>query len=282
MVHERGLLQFAMDELSSALSNAVGASSPIQHRLLKGEFRERRVIAGLRSFIPRRYYISSGVIANANGDFSLQQDIILSDSMTVPPVLAAGELGVHLIETVRAVIEVKSKATAQTMREAVKNIASVKRLMPNEPRSFMDMSGGGIAVGETFDKPFGGVIFLDSEAPDITIGNAFRDEVSTLAPNDRPNAVVVVNEFAILWGNLTQGSQALIEPQPMSATEFRLHRFGANALLAFYVVLTKVLADYQAPLLDLISYVNNSEGFGNHEALIYKSFKDNPTLSERR
>lgn len=269
-----------MDELSSALSNAVGASSPIQHRLLKGEFRERRVIAGLRSFIPRRYEMSSGVIANANGNFSLQQDIILSDSMTVPPVLAAGELGVHLIETVRGVIEVKSKATAKTMREAVNNIASVKRLMPNEPRGFTDMSGGGTVIGETFDKPFGGAIFLDSDAPDATIGNAFRDEVSTLAPNDRPNAVVVLNKFALLWGNLQQESQAIIESQPRSATELRLHRLGTNALLAFYVVLSKVLVDYQAPLLDLISYVNNSGGFGDHEALVYRSFKDDPTLSQ--
>jgi hypothetical protein len=115
-----------MGELSSALSYAVGASSLIQHRLLKGEFRERRVIAGLRSFIPRRYEISSGVVVNASGDHSRQQDVILSDSMTVPPLLAAGDLGVHLVETVRAVIEVKSMATAQTTRDAVMNVASVK------------------------------------------------------------------------------------------------------------------------------------------------------------
>lgn len=136
VTEEQGLLQHAMGELSSALANAVGATSLIQHRLLKGEFRERRVIAGLRPFIPRRYEMSSGVIVNAGGHFSRQQDIILSDSLLAPPFLAAGELGVHPIEAVAAVIEVKSVATAQAMREAVENIASVKRLASDEPRGF--------------------------------------------------------------------------------------------------------------------------------------------------
>ena len=97
MEDDRGLLQAAMGELSLALGHAVGASSLIQHRLLKGEFRERRVITGLRPFIPRRYEINSGVVVNSNGALSQRQDIIISDSTIAPPFLAAGELGVYPI-----------------------------------------------------------------------------------------------------------------------------------------------------------------------------------------
>ncbi len=141
MAEEPGLLQAAVNELSSALPNAVAASSLIDHRLLKGEFRERRVIAGLRPFIPRRYEMLSGVVANADREYSRQQDIIISDSMIMPPVLAAGELGVHLIETVSAVIEVKSVATAQAVRDAVETIASVKRLASDGPRGITVIRG---------------------------------------------------------------------------------------------------------------------------------------------
>jgi hypothetical protein len=95
--------------------------------------------------------------------------------------------------------------------------------------------------------------------------DAYLNAVSTLAPNDRPNALVVVNEFALMWGSFTRQSELAIEPQSIRATELRLHRLGANALLAFYVVLTKVLADAQPPILDLISYLNNSGGLGDHE-----------------
>jgi hypothetical protein len=271
VTEEQGLLQHAVGELSSALANAVGASSLIQHRLLKGEFRERRVIAGLRPFIPLRYEMSSGVIVNADGNFSRQQDIILSDSMLTPPFLAAGELGVHPIEAVAAVIEVKSVATAQAMREAVENIASVKRLAPDEPRGFTEIRGASIGMGETGDKPFGGALFLGSGASDEAMLDAYLDATGTLAPNDRPNAVVVVGEFTLVWGSFAEGSdQPSIEPQPSRGTHVLLQRLGVNALLAFYMSMMKVLAAYQPPELDLIAYVNNSGGLGDHEIVVQK------------
>jgi hypothetical protein len=267
MAEEHGLLQDAMGELSSALANAVGASSLIQHRLLKGEFRERRVIAGLRPFIPRRYEMSSGVIVNVPGDFSRQQDIILSDSMLVPPFLAAGELGVHPIETVAAVIEVKSVA----VREAVENIASVKQLAPDEPRGFTEIRGAGIGMGETAGKPFGGALFLGSDASDKAILDAYLDATTPLAPNDRPNAMVVVGEFALSWGSFSEGSDELIiEPQPSQGTCVLLQRLGGNALLVFYLSMMRVLTAYHSPELDLFAYVDNSGGLGGHDTIVQK------------
>jgi hypothetical protein len=271
VTQEQGLLQSAIGELSAALANAVGASRLIQHRLLKGEFRERRVIAGLRPFIPRRYEMSSGVVTNANGELSCQQDIILSDSMLSAPFLAAGELGVHPIEAVSAVIEVKSIATTQEMRKAVENIASVKRLAPDEPRGFTVTRGASMGMGETVDKPFGGVLFLGSDASDEALLDAYLDATAALAPNDRPNAVVVVGEFALTWGSFAEGSdQPTIEPRPSQGTHIQLWRLGANALLLFYMSMMKVLAGYQPPALDLIAYVNNSGGLGHHEIIVQK------------
>src|SRR5260370_30837111 len=225
MAEEPGLLQAAVNELSSALPNAVAASSLIQHRLLKGELRERRVIAGLRPFIPRRYEMNSGVVVNAEGNFSCQQDIILSDSMVAPPFLAAGELGVHPIETVSAVIEVKSVATAQAMRDAVANIASVKQLASDEPRDFTEIRDAYIGMGQNVDKPFGGVLFLGSDASDEAILDAYVKAIATLAPNDRPNAVVVVDEFALTWGSYVEESeQPIIQPEPLRGTHVLLQR----------------------------------------------------------
>jgi hypothetical protein len=263
-----GLLQLAMGELTSALGSAVGASSLIQHRLLKGEFRERRVIAGLRPFIPRRYEMYSGIVVNADGKFSRQQDIILSDSMTTPPFLAAGDLGVHLVETVSATIEVKSIATAQSMREAVANIASVKQLASDEPRDFINIRGGHIGMGRNVDKPFGGVLFLGSENSDESILNAYIEAASALAPNDRPNAVVVVDKFVLTWGTYIGESQDLtIHPEPLRGTHVLYQRLGTNALLVFYMVLMKILESYQPPKLDLLSYVTKSGGYGQYQLL---------------
>lgn len=271
VTQEPGLLQNAMYELSSALANAVGASSLIQHKLLKGEFRERRVISGLRPFIPRRYEMLSGVVANADGLFSRQQDIIISDSMVAPPFLAAGELGVHPIETVCAVIEVKSVASAQAMRDAVANIASVKQLASDEPRGFTMIRGASIGMGETVIKPFGGTLFLGTDASDDTLLDAYIEVTSTLPPNDRPNAVVVVDKFTIMWASFAEGSpEPQIHPHPLGATHVVLQLLGPSALLAFYMTLMKVLAEYQPPELDLSSYVNNGGGLGRHQVVVQK------------
>lgn len=265
------MLQHAMGELSSALANAVGASSIIQHRLLKGEFRERKVIAGLRPFIPRRYEMLSGVVANADGEFSRQQDIVISDSMVSPPFMAAGELGVHPIETVSAVIEVKSIATTQSIQDGVTNISSVKKLIPDKPRAFAVIRGGGIEMGQTIDKPFGGALFLSNESSEEALLDAYLEATATLAANDRPNAVVVVGKFALTWASFTEESQgSVIQPLPSQGTHIFLHQAGPSALLIFYMNLMKVLAAYQPPQLDLASYVNNSGGVGKYEIIVQK------------
>jgi hypothetical protein len=175
-----GLVQLALGELSSALTRAVGASNPISHNLLKGEFRERRVISGLRPFIPRRYEMRSGIVVNTEGIFSRQQDIILSDSMGSPPFLAAGELGVHPIEIVNAVIEVKSVATKQAIRDAVANVVSVKRLLSDEPREHISVRAGRMRFGPDHDKPFGGILFLEGNISNDAIVETYMDAT---APN---------------------------------------------------------------------------------------------------
>lgn len=268
MEDDRGLLQAAMGELSLALGHAVGASSLIQHRLLKGEFRERRVIAGLRPFIPLRYEINSGVVVNSNGAFSGQQDIIISDSTIAPPFLAAGELGVYPIETVTGVIEVKSVATAQAVREAVANVASVKQLAPDEPRGYTEIRGAHIGTGQNVDKPFGGILFLDSTVSDEAILDTYIYATAQLAPNDRPNALVLVNSAVLTWGSYLDGEvQPIIQPEPLRGTHILLQRLGTNALLVFYIVLTRILDSYHPPELDLFSYIAKSGGYGAYELL---------------
>jgi hypothetical protein len=278
VTEERGLLHYAMEELSSALGAAVGATSLIQHRLLKGEFRERRVIAGLRPFIPRRYEMNSGVVLNDSGDFSLQQDIILSDSMMAPPFLAAGELGVFPIEAVSAVIEVKSVATTEEVRKAVANIASVKALMPNTPRGLPRMPGAVTTLRSTSVKPFGGALFLGRDISEEAICDTYLEASAALAPNDRPNAVVVVNEMTLMWGSPADNpSDSNIHLDPSQGTHLLIHHGKEDALLAFYVNLITFLAEYPAPRLDMTSYLNKGGGLDDDEITL-KELPVNPTV----
>lgn len=280
VTEERGLLHHAMEELSSALGAAVGASSLIQHRLLKGEFRERRVIAGLRPFIPRRYEMNSGVVINDSGASSDQQDVILSDSIVAPPFLAAGELGVFPVEAVSAVVEVKSNATTKRVKDAVANIVSVKGLMPNTPRGLPRPPGRGLVTvaGSTNLKPFGGVLFLDSGISEKTLCSAYLEACAALAPNDRPNALVVVNKMTLLWGGLVGNpSEPTVCLDPSEGTHLLVHRGAEDALLSFYVNLMAMLRVYPAPDLNLISYYDKGGGLQSDE-LVVKELPVNPPV----
>jgi hypothetical protein len=258
-----------MGELSAALRNAVGASSPIQHNLLKGELRERRVITGLRSFIPKRYTLSSGIIVNSSGDFSKQQDLVISDITVMPPFFAAQELAVHPIESISGTIEIKSLAKSGLIREAVNNVASVKTLAPDEPRDYVEIRGGHIGAGQNVDKPFGGIMFLDSEMSDDAILDEYLDATTTLAPNNRPNALVVVDRLTLSWGSYpAETSQLVTEPEPLRGTHVVRQILNANSLLVFYVILMRILASYKPPEMDIMNYVVNSGGYGEYELMV--------------
>jgi hypothetical protein len=265
-----GLLQESLGELSAGLERAVGASRPIEHRLLKGEFRERRVIAGLRPFIPARFSMTSGVVVNSRQEFSRQQDIVLSDTMRAAPFLAAGDLGVHPVELVDGVIEVKSTASRQTVADAVENIASVKRLAPYEMRDFTRFSGSGIGMGQTNEKPFGGALFLGASANLETLFDAYLSACQDLDPVDRPHVLTIVGHAAIQWVNVdtTAGTLRSVEPLPTNANAAALMPVGQNALLSFYMTLMEVLTGYSRPPFDLIGYVNAAGGLGRHEMTI--------------
>lgn len=124
-----------MERLSRALMDSVTGTTAIHHRLTKGEVREDIVRDELRPYIPRRFAMTSGVIVDATGTQSRQQDIVLSDTMNEAPFISQGHLGVHPVEAVSAVIEVKSGAARADILDGVAKVESVKRLMPTAPRT---------------------------------------------------------------------------------------------------------------------------------------------------
>lgn len=106
----------------------------IQHRGLKGRFRELLVAEMLVPWLPPYIACGSGmIIAGDNQERqSTQDDIILFDRALTPPILAASSHsheGVFLFNSVLARIEVKSKLTRADIRAFVvasKEIASLR------------------------------------------------------------------------------------------------------------------------------------------------------------
>lgn len=107
------------------LVKKVEASSPLEHKLTKGELRELFISNILSHFLTKQYDIGTGIIVNQHKEQSNQTDIIIYDNRILPPFIKEQHIGVYPAESVVGVIEVKSHLTK---KEILSSEKSSKRL----------------------------------------------------------------------------------------------------------------------------------------------------------
>ena len=110
-----------------------------------GAGREEIIREFLRTYLPKRYDVSTGFAFDALGNVSQQLDIIISDALIGPRFETRGGIRYHPCETVLAVGQVKSSITSSDVfSAALDNLASAKRL---------DRSARGEALDYRFGEP---------------------------------------------------------------------------------------------------------------------------------
>ena len=107
------------------LVKKVEASSPLEHKLTKGELRELFISNILSHLLTKQYDIGTGIIVNQHKEQSNQTDIIIYDNRILPPFIKEQHIGVYPAESVVGVIEVKSHLTK---KEILSSEKSSKRL----------------------------------------------------------------------------------------------------------------------------------------------------------
>jgi hypothetical protein len=248
-------LMEAMRRLSRGLANSLDESGVISHSLSKGEYREGEVEAAFRPHIPSRFELSSGVVTNAAGEQSLQQDLIISDGHISPPFMTSRGIGVHPVETVRGVVEIKSDASLENVRDGVRKGASVAKLVPT-PRLQPVFGPQGAGVEQREDKPFAGIICLKPASSLDSVAKAFAEENAGLPCGDRTYSLLLLGQALIVWRN-AQGQLV----GPLGGKELWIVEFGDDALLMFYAGLLRGIWEYQPPPFGLNDYlITASEG----------------------
>jgi hypothetical protein len=109
------------------------ASSVVRHPGEVGRARENLLREFLASFCPRGFELGTGFVFDANGDISNQQDIVIFRN-SYYPIFNVGGLQNFPVESVVAVLEVKSSLGTRELNNALDCIGSVKKL---------DRTGGG-------------------------------------------------------------------------------------------------------------------------------------------
>ena len=109
-----------------------------------GVYREKIVKDLIEPFLPSRLAVGSGFIITSNDRISTQCDLIIYDKGNTP-LIESDEQRFFPIETVVGVIEVKSKLTKATLKEALIKLSNIKKLRENVDSGiylFKDYKGG--------------------------------------------------------------------------------------------------------------------------------------------
>lgn len=101
----------------------------IQHNLEKGLGNEEALRQLIRVFLPRKFGVAKGKVANARGNLSRQTDVIIYDALDCPSLFVDENQNQILpVERVYGVIEVKTSLDATGMEEAFRNLKTIHDL----------------------------------------------------------------------------------------------------------------------------------------------------------
>jgi len=118
------------------------------------------------TYLPRRYHTIKGHIADSNGKFSEQIDVIIHDRHFTPLIFTFKDVQVIPAESVYAVFESKQQIDKENVDAAKQKLASVRRLhrtngqvvgkgAPTEPGELFDIMGGVLALDSNWSDPLG-------------------------------------------------------------------------------------------------------------------------------
>lgn len=218
----------------------------VKHSTARGGRNELAVRAFLRSVLPSRYGLMTGEVINARGERSLQQDVIVIDREGSMSFWLEEDSSVVPAEVVVATFEVKTTITTDEVRKAVKNVASVKKLL--EPTD----DGAGLGA------PFGGVIGLNRDGSKDSIIDAYGYAcVNEPSPLLRADALFVLDEFLVIPGDKEQGraSTEFWSDNRKNPGRQLVCEEKERAALLLVDRLSEHIRRYRPPPLDLIDYV---------------------------
>lgn len=187
------------EKISNTISSEYNLTIFGEHRSLKGSKREKILRNFLRDLLPQQYSLGDGEIFDSNGLISKQVDIIIHNSH-MPVFRYSKYLLLYPIESVFGVCEVKTKLDKQSLKEAIENIQSVKKMKLSKPSAFF---------GEFKERVYGAVFAYDASDAN-TIKDNLQDIYTELRvpQEEKIDLICVLNKFIVLGDPKKHGFNA--------------------------------------------------------------------------
>ncbi|MCM3619760.1 hypothetical protein M3936_19500 [Sutcliffiella horikoshii] len=217
----------------------------INHKGERGSSREEILLTYLRKYIPTKYEMNNGVIIDATGEQSRQQDIIIYDSFNSPVLLNMESTRMVPIESVFSVVEVKSSLNKTEISKCVSNISSVRSLVKN-----------GL---DTRNSPTAGFVFAFTSSTSLeTLLDNLVEENKQVEKHKQISAVCVLDKGLIVNISKKGLENILLLPNDDS-TPAIVKNTAENNLMLFYLLLMQYLNQSIVSIPNLLKYANAGE-----------------------
>jgi len=223
------------------LSELEDISAQMSHQGEKGRNNEHVLIRYLRQHLPTRYELTTGKVVSADGSESTQTDVIIRDRINSPAFMDADAWSIVPIETVFGCISVKTTLNKGELRNAVDQVASVRKLPATAAIGYPSGHRHKISP-ERVLRPRGFIFAYKSEWTSAeSVDAAFKEIVEPVDDDLRPNCVCVLN-------------QCFIARRPYSLNTVV---YSDYPFLHFFVSTVHALGSFPISQVDLAGYFEN-------------------------
>lgn len=168
------ILKDIFDNLELSLINEMKIK--IQHNLEDGKYREYLVKKILSKIVPSKYAITNGFVIDSDNQKSDEMDIIIYDKSYVSPFFDETYTVVP-IESVIAVIQVKTTLTQKQLKNAIQNLNSIDSLNSKIGGKIISANGGQIMEEKRYVAPYKIIVAYKST---IAKNHNFSNEMKSI------------------------------------------------------------------------------------------------------
>lgn len=217
----------------------------LYHSGVKGELHENALSQVLQQYLPKKYGVTTGIVVDAKGTQSKQQDIIIYDIESCPFFLNEGEQKVIPVESVYGTIEVKTSLDSTVLSGACKNIENVKSLYSTNK------------VGGVNSIPLGFVFAYSTETKIETLCQRLISINEMIPMEKRINGICILNKGLIVYFRKDGFDKMSCRPRE-GFFECSMAGDEKTNYINFYVTLLSGLKHQQVSFPDIQEYAINA------------------------
>lgn len=166
----------------------------ISHNPSDGRFRED-LIKTILDIIPQRYSVRNGFVVDSDGNLSNEMDLIIFDDVYVPRFFMES-YSVIPIESVVAVVQVKTTLDSTKLNLAIENLNSIDNLVPKKGGKIISASDCKEITEQRHILPLK-ILVSGSTKTELSEEKCFEiDIVYSLGKDDKD--ILLVKEFDVL------------------------------------------------------------------------------------